>query len=237
MEGRAKALIFRGFYCTVQQLVAGRTNCIGRRQLPAMRRACETASPFTRIAQAMSVALFTSPHLGLALRRWRLLHRVKQQHAAELFGVAQSSISRWENGQQAMEPTERARLEQLLAANLSAAADQALARLVNDSPRAVHLVCDLTHRLLACSPARAGQFGVPLSELLGQSLWGFCTEEITRKEAALDDLGWREVLAPPSVEFFSGHNDSAIVPIAPSQCRWTRLNLSDGNAVRLVETL
>ncbi|MFK3789890.1 helix-turn-helix domain-containing protein [Pseudomonas piscis] len=185
----------------------------------------------------MSASLFTSPHLGLALRRWRLLHRVKQQHAAELFGVAQSSISRWENGQQAMEPSERAKLEQLLAANLSAAADQALARLVNDSPGAVHLVCDLTHRLLACSATRAGEFGVPLSELLGQSLWGFCTEEIVRKERALDDLGWREVLAPPALEFFSGHNDSAIVPIAASQCRWTRLNLSDGNAVRLVETL
>ncbi|MGR4042365.1 helix-turn-helix domain-containing protein [Pseudomonas sp. 910_21] len=217
--------------------MTGRANGVGQRKLPAKRRGCETAGPFTRIAQAMSAALFTSPHLGLALRRWRLLHRVKQQHAAELFGVAQSSISRWENGQQAMEPAERARLEQLLAANLSAAADQALARLVNDSPRAVHLVCDLTHRLLACSPTRAGQFGVPLSELLGQSLWGFCTEEIIRKETALDDLGWRAALAPPSLEFFSGRNDSAIVPIAPSQCRWTRLNLSDGNAVRLVETL
>ncbi|MGC5699149.1 helix-turn-helix transcriptional regulator [Pseudomonas sp. NFXW11] len=180
---------------------------------------------------------FSTPHLGQALRRWRLLHRVKQQHAAELFGVAQSSISRWENGQLQLEPQQQAQLEQLLAAHLSAAADQALARLIQDSPRPVHLVCDLTHRLLASSPSRAAEFGVPLSELLGRSLWGFCTEEIVRREAALDDLGWRSLLAPPSLEFFSGHNQSAIVPIVPSHCRWTRLNLSDGNAVRLVETL
>jgi predicted transcriptional regulator len=54
--------------------------------------------------------------LGSALRRWRLLHRVKQGHAAELFGVAQSTISRWEAGRQAMEPTERAKVEALVSA-------------------------------------------------------------------------------------------------------------------------
>ncbi|MGN7740826.1 helix-turn-helix domain-containing protein [Pseudomonas sp. 22526] len=179
----------------------------------------------------------STTHLGVALRRWRLLHRVKQQHAAQLFNVAQSTISRWESGAQAMEPAEQARLEQLLAARLQPGADQALARLVNDSPRPVHLVCDLTHRLLACSPARAAQFSVPVSELLGESLWGFSTAEIVSQEAALDDLGWRSMLAPPSLEFVSGANDSAIVPIRQSLCRWTRLTLSDGTAARLVETL
>ncbi|WP_371350758.1 helix-turn-helix domain-containing protein, partial [Salmonella sp. M265] len=43
-----------------------------------------------------------SSSLGPALRRWRLLHRVKQTHAAELLGVAQSTISRWESGTQAL---------------------------------------------------------------------------------------------------------------------------------------
>ena len=94
------------------------------------------------------------PSLGIALRRWRRLHHVKQTHAAELFGVAQSTISRWERDVQGMEPSEQARLEALLSARLDAAADQALARLVRDSHRPVHLICDLTHRLLACSPAR-----------------------------------------------------------------------------------
>nr|WP_261792958.1 helix-turn-helix domain-containing protein [Pseudomonas chlororaphis] len=185
----------------------------------------------------MSPPSLSTPHLGVALRRWRLLHRVKQQHAAQLFNVAQSTISRWESGAQAMEPPEQARLEQLLAARLHAGADQALARLVNDSPRAVHLVCDLTHRLLACSPARAAQFSVPLGDLLGTSLWGFSTAEIVSQEALLDTIGWRSVLAPPSLEFVSGANDSTLVPIRQSVCRWTRLTLSDGTAARLVETL
>ncbi|OLF54762.1 helix-turn-helix domain-containing protein [Pseudomonas chlororaphis] len=185
----------------------------------------------------LSPPSLSTPHLGVALRRWRLLHRVKQQHAAQLFNVAQSTISRWESGAQAMEPPEQARLEQLLAARLHAGADQALARLVNDSPRAVHLVCDLTHRLLACSPARAAQFSVPLGDLLGTSLWGFSTAEIVSQEALLDTIGWRSVLAPPSLEFVSGANDSTLVPIRQSVCRWTRLTLSDGTAARLVETL
>lgn len=174
---------------------------------------------------------------GVALRRWRLLHRVKQAHAAELFKVTQSTISRWESGVQAMEPTARQLLEQLLAARLDAAADQALARLVRESPRPVHLICDLTHRLLACSAPRAEQFARPLNELLGHSLWGFATQEIHAAESALDQTGWREIHAPPSVEFITGANGSTLVPICHSLCRWTRIPLSDGSAARLVETL
>ncbi|WP_237078801.1 hypothetical protein [Myxococcus xanthus] len=166
-----------------------------------------------------------------------MLHQVKQAHAAELFGVAQSTISRWEAGAQEMEPAERALVETVLSARLAASADQALARLVNQSPRPVHLICDLTHRLLACSPSRASEFTLPVSELMERSLWRYATSEIARQEATLDTLGWREALAPPALEFASGVNDSPIVPIQRSLCRWTRMTLSDGTAARLVETL
>lgn len=174
---------------------------------------------------------------GIALRRWRVLRRVKQSHAAELFGVTQSTISRWESGVQAMDPAAHQQLEQFLAARLDAAADQALARLVRESQRPVHLVCDLTHRLLACSPPRAAQFSSPLVDLLGRSLWRFATPEIFSAELALDASGWRECHAPPALEFVTGSNDSLLVPIRQSLCRWTRIPLSDGTAARLVETL
>ncbi|MDC6133730.1 helix-turn-helix transcriptional regulator, partial [Burkholderia gladioli] len=39
---------------------------------------------------------------GASLRRWRTLRRIKQEHAAALFGVSQSTISRWEAGTQAV---------------------------------------------------------------------------------------------------------------------------------------
>jgi transcriptional regulator with XRE-family HTH domain len=171
------------------------------------------------------------------LRRWRLLHRVKQSHAAGMFGVSQSTISRWEAGMQEAEPEQRARIEALLRARLDSAADQALARLVACHSHPVHLVCDLTHRLLACSAPRAAEFSVPLTELLGRSLWPFVTEAIAAQETKLDTLGWREGIAPPALEFATGANASLLVPIRQSQCRWTRITLSDGSTARLVETL
>jgi transcriptional regulator with XRE-family HTH domain len=175
--------------------------------------------------------------LGPALRRWRVLHRVKQRHAAELFGVAQSTVSRWESGRQAMEPEEQAKVEAVVGARLDAAADRVLAALVCESPRAVHLICDLTHRLLACSSRRAEQFGVPESDLIGRSLWPFATDALAAMEGTLAGRGWYERLAPPPLEIDTGRNRSPIVRIRPSRCRWTRLLLSGGTPARLVETL
>jgi transcriptional regulator with XRE-family HTH domain len=178
-----------------------------------------------------------NPALGPALRRWRLLHRVKQAHAAELFGVAQSTISRWESGRQAIEPAEQAKVEAVVGARLDAAADRVLAALICESPRAVHLICDLTHRLLACSSPRAVQFGVPESQLIGQSLWPFAPPELAAVEGTLAGRGWYDRPAPPPIEFDTGQNRSRIVRIRQSRCRWTRLLLSDGAPARLVETL
>ena len=63
------------------------------------------------------------------------------------------------------------------------------------------------------------------------------TPEIANNERTLDTLGWRELPAPPALEFVTGNNDSDLVPIRQSLCRWTRIPLSDGTAARLVETL
>ncbi|UWF51530.1 helix-turn-helix domain-containing protein [Pseudomonas sp. N3-W] len=185
----------------------------------------------------MSEMLLNPELPGVMLRRWRQLHRVKQSHAAELFSVTQSTISRWESGLLELDTLAYKKLEKLLNARLDAAADQALARLVRESSRPVHLICDLTHRLLASSPSRAAQFASPINELLGRSLWRFATPEIIGKEFALNESGWREVFAPPALEFRTGNNDSLLVPISQSLCRWTRIPLSDGTAARLVETL
>jgi transcriptional regulator with XRE-family HTH domain len=179
----------------------------------------------------------TSLALGAALRRWRLLHRVKQNHAAEMFGVVQSTISRWESGQQAMESKERSKVEAIVSARLDTAADRVLAEFIRESTRNVHLVCDLTHRLLACSAARAHEFRVPESELLGRSLWPFATPALMAEESTLAQRGWYDQAAPCPIDIDTGENGSQIVPIWQSRCRWTRLLLSDGTPVRLVETL
>ncbi|MFI4976501.1 MAG: helix-turn-helix transcriptional regulator [Caulobacterales bacterium] len=172
--------------------------------------------------------------LGRSLRTWRLLRRVKQQHAAELVGVSQSTISRWENGAQRPSDEQAARLADLLAAKPDTASDRALLELVAGSAARVHLICDLSHRLLAASPARARDWRAPLQDLLGRSLWRYASAEIVDAERRLSDLGWYDQ-SPPAIQLTTQANRSAEVPIVAGRVRWTRLRLSDGSFARLVQ--
>ena len=172
---------------------------------------------------------------GIALRRWRLLHRVKQTHAAQLFNVTQSTISRWESGVQAMEPAAQLQLERLLTARLDSAADQVLARLIGESQRPMHLICDLTHRLLAASPRRFTEWTADASDLRGTSLWRFATDEIQQAESRLGDLGWYDE-GTTELRFWTSDNHDPMVRIVPGILVWERLTLSDGTLARLVTT-
>ena len=127
---------------------------------------------------------------GRALRRWRRLRGVKQSHAAELFGVTQATLSRWERGHHRLPDGRARKLSRLLAAPLNSAADAGLRRLVESSALPVHLICDLSHRLLAASPARFAEWTADAAELRGVSLWAFATDEIRAAEGRLGELGW-----------------------------------------------
>jgi transcriptional regulator with XRE-family HTH domain len=175
------------------------------------------------------------PALGRSLRAWRAARRVKQAHAAEILGVSQATVSRWESGALAPSPRETARLADLLAARPETDADRALLDLVESSTQSTHLICDLSHRLLAASPARSGEWGLPKEDLLGVSLWRYASAAIVTAEAGLGEAGWYDVL-PPSLTVETGPNGSNEVPIRPGRMRWTRLRLSDGRFARLVRT-
>jgi transcriptional regulator with XRE-family HTH domain len=192
------------------------------------------------MAASLSFSAPASPHappygLGRSLRAWRAARRVKQAHAAEMLGVSQATISRWENGAQAPSSGEARRLADLLAARPDSDADRALLDLVESSTEPTHLVCDLSHRLLAASPARSREWSLPQAELLGVSLWPYASPAIVAAEAGLGEAGWYEPLAP-AVTIETGPNGSNTVPILPGRMRWTRLRLSDGRFARLVRT-
>jgi transcriptional regulator with XRE-family HTH domain len=174
--------------------------------------------------------------LGRLLRGWRALRRIKQGHAAVLLGVSQPTVSRWENGVLAPTPDQEARLRALLAARPDGAADRELIRLVSASCQAVHLVCDLTHRLLAVSGPRAREWRVGEGELLGVSLWRYASDDIRAAEAWLGELGWFAPAAP-AVTVTTNANRSREVPIRPGRCEWVRFPLSDGSFARLVRTV
>ena len=170
---------------------------------------------------------------GRALRRWRRLRGVKQSHAAELFGVTQATLSRWERGYHRLPDAAARRLTKLLAAPLDSAADAGLRRLVESSALPVHLICDLTHRLLAASPARFAQWSAEAAGLRGISLWRFATDEIQQAESRLGVLGWYDE-GTTELRFWTGANHDPLVSIAPGILVWERLTLSDGTLARLV---
>ena len=174
--------------------------------------------------------------LGRSLRTWRALRRLKQQALASMLDVSQATVSRWESGQLIPSPAEQRALRHLLAARLDSAADRALADLVTHAARPVHLMCDLTHALLALSPMRERQCRVPASLLVGRSLWRYATNDIVQAESGLDAAGWFEP-APPALEFSTRPATEQAVLIPASRFRWVRFQLSDGTFARLVETL
>src|SRR5258707_15146115 len=104
-----------------------------------------------------------------AMRRWRRRRRAKESHAAELFGVTQAALSRWERGHHRLPDAAARKLSHLLAAPLDSAADAGLRRLVESSTLPVHLICDLSHRLLAASPARFAEWTAGAAGLRGWS--------------------------------------------------------------------
>ncbi|QCI69367.1 helix-turn-helix transcriptional regulator [Phreatobacter stygius] len=174
--------------------------------------------------------------LGPALKTWRLLLRIKQSHAAELIGVSQATVSRWESAGQEPTGAQAERLGALMAARLDSASDRALAALVRHSESEVHLICDASHRLLAASPARTQGWRITAAELTGTSLWRYASAEIVQAEARLGEAGWFEPLAP-AIELATGPNASDAVPIRPGRVRWTRMRLSDGSFARLVQAV
>ncbi len=174
--------------------------------------------------------------LGRSLKVWRTLNGIKQSHAAEVLGVSQGTISRWESGALLPDADEADALRDLLGARLDSAADFALARLVEHSPARVHLICDLSHRLFAASRPRTQSWGLSFAELRGQSLWRYATADIVAAEARLGEAGWFD-RRPPVVRLQTGANRSNEVPIEPSLLAWTRFQLSDGSFARLAETL
>ena len=173
---------------------------------------------------------------GRAMRRWRRRRGVKQSHAAELFGVTQATLSRWERGYHRLPDTAARKLTKLLAAPLDSSADAGLRRLVESSALPVHLICDLTHRLLAASPQRFAEWTADASDLRGTSLWRFATDEIQQAESRLGDLGWYDERTT-ELRFWTSDNHDPMVRIVPGILVWERLTLSDGTLARLVTTV
>lgn len=161
---------------------------------------------------------------------------VKQSAVAELLGVSQGCVSRWESGAHRPDSGQRDRIVRMICASAGDDRDLALKRLVEGSERPVHLICDSTHRLLAASRSRAASWGIDVSELIGRSLWPFASAEIEAAEAGLAGSGWFE-RPYQRLELSTGGNGRRDVPVPPSRMLWETVPLADGRVGRLTTTI
>jgi transcriptional regulator with XRE-family HTH domain len=161
---------------------------------------------------------------------------VKQSAVAEVLGVSQGAVSRWESGTQRPDAAQRDRIIQLISASVGNDHDAGLKRLVENSRRPVHLICDATHQLLAASHSRAASWRTDISELVGRSLWPFASPEIAAAEAGLFESGWFD-RPYQSLELHTGSNGRTDVPVPPSRMLWETLPLADGRVGRLTTTI
>jgi transcriptional regulator with XRE-family HTH domain len=169
---------------------------------------------------------------GSSIRRMRRLRNMKQAHLAEVLGVTQATVSRWESGAHEPDPEQATKLEALLSVPLDSLAHAALRRLIEAATIPVHLVCDATHRLLAASPARETAWGVSAQELRGQSLWCFASDELREVEGQLRDVGWYDTRSP-AVSAWTNDNGNALLHIVPQLFLWERMVIDDGTVVRI----
>ncbi|MEZ5826224.1 MAG: helix-turn-helix transcriptional regulator [Geminicoccaceae bacterium] len=167
----------------------------------------------------------------MRLRRLRRASGMKQLALADMLGVDQATVSRWERGQQLPAADMQHRAWHMLGAARSD--DAALRRLVENSTDCVHLVEEATHVCLAYSQSRAADWRTSRRELLGVSLWQFATDEIRAAEAELADGEWWSVQMPTPKVFWTSERQQ-LIRISAGGIMWERLYLADGTPARLV---
>ena len=104
------------------------------------------------------------------MRRARLLRHMKQSHLAELMGVDQATVSRWEQGTLCI-----VGWEVVSGSSIAYRAFRFIVRRCAEASGAILRPqspsgSDRTHCLLAASPARQRELRIDLAELLGKSL-------------------------------------------------------------------
>ena len=172
------------------------------------------------------------PVFRARLKRVRTAVRLKQSGLAELLGVDQATVSRWESGRHIPEPEIQSEVFEKLLPYRSD--DAALRRLVETSQDCIHLVDEATHNCLAYSAGRANEWGVGRRDMLGISLWQFATEEIQRAEMELEQSGWWSDLSPEPRLFITSQSNGRDIHIRAGQILWERVYLADGTPARLV---
>ncbi len=173
---------------------------------------------------------------GAEIRRFRRLRAIKQTALADILGVDQATVSRWEGGRQIPDLGVQRRLRALMQGTGSQ--DDSLHRHWVDGSVGDTMLLDATRTILAASPeaCRRHGAGARATALVGRSAAPLFTEE-------LETLWWQIV----ERGFFEGEIASAAVvsrantladPAAAVAVRqvWTPVAVSSGEVLQRVDS-
>lgn len=172
---------------------------------------------------------------GAQLRRFRRLRSLKQTALAELIGVDQATVSRWERGQQSPDLGMQQRLRDLLR-RIEPGEEVLLKHWINASV-GYTVLCDEDRVIRAASPSYCSIHGLSSTEVLGLSSIPVFTAELERALWLTADRG-----------FFEGEVASATVVgrvnalsgrprDIPGISVWTPVPLTDGRVLRRVDRI
>lgn len=168
--------------------------------------------------------------LIIEMRRWRRLGRIKQAAAAELLGVSQATVSRWENGITAPDPEERRRLRALILRQ-TLRGDRFLRHVVERAPGLVAAV-DRNSVVLAGSAAFGRVNRRSQAELVGFDFRPLVRGPLVEALKRIEDAG-----------FYEGEVASVrvVLPVRNADgdeiftdSLWTPYRLEDGTIARLI---
>lgn len=172
----------------------------------------------------------------ISLRRIRQVRGIKQGHLADLMGVSQATMSKWETGALIPSPEQCNKFLQIFSTRLCPTQDAWVKRFVENSAGSVHLICHFTHNLLAASRARYREWEQVCSSMYERPLIDDAPDDIQLAEdALLKNMDSASLMRP-----FALNTNGRIggrYSVKPSLVLWETFQLSDGSWVRLVSSV
>lgn len=172
---------------------------------------------------------------GAQLRRFRRLRALKQAALAEMVGVDQATISRWESGRQSPDLAMQQRLRDLMR-RIEPREEVLLKHWINTSV-GYTVLCDEDRIIRAASPSYCNIHGLSPTEVLGLSTIPSFTAELERALWLAVDRGFFEGEVA-SVTVVGRNNALSGQPRdVPGMSVWTPVPLADGRVLRRVDRI
>ncbi len=172
----------------------------------------------------------------ISLRRIRQVRGIKQGHVAQLMGVSQATMSKWETGILRPSPEQCVKFQQIFAARLCPIHDGWVKRFVENSAGSAHLICHFTHNLLAASKTRYREWGQIPSSMYERPLLDDAPDDIqVAEDTLLKNIETTGLMRPFAIN--TNGRKGGRYSVHPSLVLWETFQLSDGSWVRLVSNM